>query len=182
LRLTDIGFEYGLVTRADYDVFCARRAALQEAMHYVETTSFRDAQIPESFYGDKDNVGTKVSQLLRRPDVQIEDLAAASPGLAAMDKEIRRRVAIEVKYAGYVAREQRAVQQSLAWERVAIPADFEFKGIPGLSREVVEKLTRHKPENLGQASRVSGITPAAVQIMQVYLKANRVRGPHAPVS
>jgi tRNA uridine 5-carboxymethylaminomethyl modification enzyme len=182
LRLTEIGWEFGLVSRADYEVFSARRAALQEALQYVESASFREAQIPEALYGEKDNAGTKVSQLLRRPDVQIEDLVAVSPPLAAMDKEIRRRVAIEVKYAGYVAREQRAVQQSQSWERVAIPADFEFKGIPGLSREVVEKLTRHKPENLGQASRVSGITPAAVQIMQVYLKTSRERGTHAPVS
>ena len=81
-----------------------------------------------------------------------------------------RRVAIEIKYEGYIAREQRAIKDSQYLDKVLIPKDMNFKSVHGLSNEVSEKLARFQPETLGQASRISGMTPAALQVLQVHLR------------
>ena len=92
---------------------------------------------------------------------------------AKLSKPVRRRLEIELKYSGYIDRERKSIRSSEQLEKVQIPAAFVYDELPGLSIEVVEKLKKHKPTNLGQASRISGITPAAVQILQVYVKQRR---------
>ena len=87
-----------------------------------------------------------------------------------MHPQVLRRLGIELKYEGYIARELRTIKDEADLDRIRIPANFAFSDLPGLRREIVEKLTRQRPETLGQASRISGVTPAALQLLHVFLR------------
>jgi tRNA uridine 5-carboxymethylaminomethyl modification enzyme len=170
-RLTDHGRSVGLVKDQDYNLFSERQRLIREITAFVKTTTFGEAAFPKDLYIGNDNSGTKLELLLRRPDFDVDALIGLVPALQTYPRQIVRRVAIEIKYEGYIAREQRAIKDSQYLDKVLIPQEMTFTGIPGLSFEVSEKLTRFKPENLGQASRISGMTPAALQVLQVHLRA-----------
>lgn len=172
-RLTEIAKSFDLVRDEDYAAFKARQASLMDAMEYVKNTPIGAFSLPESFLDSKDNVGTKLDAIIRKPRVNIQELKPYVPQLAEYHNNVLRRLEIELKYAGYIEREQRTIKSADQLERVKIPGDFSYDGLPGLSREVSEKLKMHQPQNLGQASRISGITPAAVQILHVSIKQNR---------
>lgn len=169
-RLMARGRAVGLVNEADYTRYLERKVALDAALELVYSAACGPYAFPPSMLEAKDNIGTKLAAVLRRTDVEPEDMARYVPELAALPKAILRRVSIEVKYAGYIAREERSIQDDVALERVRIPKGFSFVGLPGLRREIVDKLKHHQPENLGQASRISGVTPAAVQLLRIHLR------------
>jgi tRNA uridine 5-carboxymethylaminomethyl modification enzyme len=104
---------------------------------------------------------------LRRPESKIGELVSGVP------KDVLETIEIEVKYAGYIAQQERQVARLKESERRQIPADFSYSDIPGLSTEVRQKLTRVRPTTLGQASRIPGVTPAAVAVLDVYLDVSR---------
>jgi tRNA uridine 5-carboxymethylaminomethyl modification enzyme len=171
-RLTPLGRKLGLVSDDDYQKFTKRQAALTEALDFVHASAIGPFNLPESFLDSKDNPGTKLEAIIRKPRTSIQELSSYVPQLAYYPANIRRRVEIELKYEGYIKREKANIKSAEQLEKVAIPESFSFEHIPGLSREVVEKLKRHRPVNLGQASRISGITPAALQVIHVQLKMN----------
>jgi tRNA uridine 5-carboxymethylaminomethyl modification enzyme len=169
-RLTDLGRSVGLVTNCDYALFSERQRLLRDVTHFVKTKTFGEVSLPKELFVGNDNTGTKLDVLLRRPDFDVDTFIDLVLDLQSYPRHIVRRVAIEIKYEGYIVREQRAIKDSQYLDRVLIPQDLIFKGIPGLSFEATEKLTRLRPETLGQASRISGITPAALQVLQVHLR------------
>ncbi len=169
-RLTDLGRSVGLVSDHDYRLFSERQRLIRDVTQFVKTKTFGESNLPSELYIGNDNSGTKLELLLKRPDFNVDTLIDLVPELQNYPRQIVRRVAIEIKYEGYIAREQRAIKDSQYLDKVLIPRDMNFKGIPGLSFEVSEKLGRFKPETLGQASRISGITPAALQVLQVHLR------------
>ena len=169
-RLTDRARAAGLIADSDYKLFSDRQGLIREVTQYVRTTTFGAANLPASLYTGADNTGTKLDVLLKRPDFDVDALIDLLPELARFPRNIVRRVAIEIKYEGYIAREQKAIKDSQYLDKVLIPADMSYKNIPGLSFEVCEKLTRQRPETLGQASRISGVTPASLQVLQVHLR------------
>jgi tRNA uridine 5-carboxymethylaminomethyl modification enzyme len=169
LRLTDIGRSIGLVQDEDYSGFVSRQKSLEELHELVKNTSIGPFQLPAEFLDAKDNIGTRLDAILRKPKVSIFDLLPHVPLLQSFDRSVLRRLEIEVKYEGYIDRERRAIRSSEQLERVKIPSEFAFESVSGLSREVVEKLKKHRPHNLGQASRISGLTPAAIQILHVHI-------------
>ena len=169
-RLTDLGRSIGLVTNDDYALFSERQRLLRDVTQFVKTKSFGDVSLPKELFVGNDNTGTKLDVLLRRPDFDVDTFIDLISDLQNYPRHIVRRVAIEIKYEGYILREQRAIKDSQYLDKVLIPHDLIFKGIPGLSFEATEKLTKLKPETLGQASRISGITPAALQVLQVHLR------------
>ncbi|MCX6124008.1 MAG: FAD-dependent oxidoreductase [Proteobacteria bacterium] len=170
-RLTDLGRMTGIVSDSDYELFGQRQNLIREVTQLVKTKTFGEAQLPAEYYVGNDNSGTKLEVLLKRPDFDVELLPGLVAELKSFPKSIVRRVAIEVKYEGYIAREQRAIKDSLYLDKVLIPRGTDFKSINGLSFEVCEKLTSMQPETLGQASRMSGITAAGLQVLQVHLSA-----------
>lgn len=172
-RLTDLGRSVGLVSDSDYQQYLERQAQLAAARLFVASKTFGDLDVPKEFYEEKDNTGTRLDALLRRPSVSVEELMPKIPALSAFPSAILRRAEIEVKYAGYIAREERAMQDMDELDRLRIPVDFSYVAIPGLSREVTEKLQRFRPETLGQASRIIGMTPAAVQLVQMTMRARK---------
>jgi len=114
--------------------------------------------------------GTTLFELLKRPEITIEALAGKYPFLSELDQDTRELVEIETRYSGYIARQEQEVAKFRKWEAVSLPEGLDYTKVPGLSREVVEKLSRVRPESLGQASRISGITPAAITALRIHLK------------
>ena len=114
--------------------------------------------------------GASLLELLRRPEVTMAGLRGIAPELAELPHRSCEQLEISVKYAGYIQRQQEEIDRFRRTEGVTIPENFEFKKISGLSSEVVEKLDAIRPLNLGQASRIPGVTPAAIAILSVLLR------------
>src|SRR5207237_9677537 len=109
---------------------------------------------------------TSFLEALRRPDVTYASLITDSP----VDPEVATQVEIQVKYEGYIERQKREVERRREFESLSLPTDFDYRQVRGLSVEAQQKLNQHKPETVGQASRISGITPAAISLLLVHLK------------
>ena len=164
LRLTPRGRDTGLVDDERWDRFCARRSRYVHNLEALDTTLLRSAS------GDR----VPASQLLRQPEVRLEDLLArgsvprfqadtASPTFDIASAETA------VKYAGYLRRQEAEIARARKDERRRIPLNFPFDRVPGLSREVVQRLTQIRPDTLGQALRIPGMTPAAVAVLAAYV-------------
>ena len=176
VRLTAKGYNAGLVSADAYARFQAREQELAEAIAFARDAGIGPYSIPTSLLEAKDNSGTKLAAILRRPAVEPTDLVSYVPELGRLSLQVLRRLGIELKYEGYIARELRTIKDEANLDRVRIPGDFKFADLPGLRREIVEKLLRQKPETLGQASRISGVTPAAIQLLHVFLRGGRKGG------
>ena len=112
-----------------------------------------------------------LTDLLRRPDVSYASLMSLpGAGEAAADPVVAEQVEIQIKYDGYIARQHDEVLRREKYEATALPRDLDYRAVRGLSREVQQQLNRHRPETLGQASRISGLTPAALSLLLVHLK------------
>jgi tRNA uridine 5-carboxymethylaminomethyl modification enzyme len=170
IRLTLKGAELGLISKADLSSFQKRTAQLNQLIDWLATEAIGDSYDHSKHYSSSDNRGTKIAQLVKRPNACIEDFIADNSYLSSFDRHVRRRAEIELKYAGYIDRERRQMKDQKFLEKINIPSTFSFENLPGLSREVTEKLNHHRPSTLAQASRISGMTPAAIQLMQVFLK------------
>jgi tRNA uridine 5-carboxymethylaminomethyl modification enzyme len=155
-RLTPIGRRAGLVSDERWEIFTRKQAQKARLTAVLET--HRNAQ------------------WLRRPEASISELAAWIREVLGEEpaRGLLATVETEVKYSGYIAQQERQMVRLKDAERRAIPGDFEFTGIPGLSREIQDKLTRVRPGTLGQAARIPGVTPAAVAVLDCYLSVGRV--------
>jgi tRNA uridine 5-carboxymethylaminomethyl modification enzyme len=111
-----------------------------------------------------------LAELLRRPEVDIQHLLSFVEDGDSIDDAVVEQVEIQSKYEGYLARQQTDIDKALRYDSLKLPADFNYTEVSGLSNELVEKLQRQRPETLGQASRMQGMTPAAVSLLLVYLK------------
>ncbi|TDQ57715.1 tRNA uridine 5-carboxymethylaminomethyl modification enzyme [Mesocricetibacter intestinalis] len=175
IRLTPIAHQLGLIDEK-------RWARFNQKMENIERERQRLSQIwlhPRSEYLDEANqvLGSPLvreangEDLLRRPEMNYQILTALTPFKPAMDdKEAVEQVEIAIKYQGYIEHQQEEIERRKRHENTLIPADFDYTSISGLSNEVRAKLEQHRPVSIGQASRISGITPAAISILLVYLK------------
>lgn len=173
-RLTAIGRELGLVDDSRWQRFTRKQAALNEIMTGLEAIRVRpDAatkELVEAMGGTIPQKSVSLKELLRQPELTIEVLAPLWPELDNFDEEALEEAEIKAKYEGYLRRQQELVDRFEKMEQTALPEDMNYVGIPGLSREVTEKLTRIQPRTLGQAGRISGITPAALSCLEIQLK------------
>ena len=169
-RLTDAGRAVGLVNDDAYARYLERQRQLREALAFVRKATYGECDLPRTLFDSHDNIGTRLDVFLRRPDADIFELAKLVPALQRFPRSVLRRVGIEVKYEGYIARELRSMKDSEQLDAIRIPDDVSFEEISGLSREVVEKLKNFRPQTLGQASRISGITASAVQVLHIHLR------------
>jgi tRNA uridine 5-carboxymethylaminomethyl modification enzyme len=168
-RLTETGYKIGLVGVDSYEKYLQRKSQVQAGIDHLAKATFGECAVPLELYVGKDNVGSKLISLVRRPDMPITEVIHFSEFLKSLPANIARRIDIEVKYEGYIAREQKDVKSTEFLEKIRIPRGVDFPRIAGLSNEVVQKLKDYSPENLGQASRISGITPAAIQVLRIHL-------------
>jgi tRNA uridine 5-carboxymethylaminomethyl modification enzyme len=115
---------------------------------------------------------SSLTQILRRPELTIKDLIPFASGIGDYPPHVTTQVEVEVKYAGYLNRQSEMIDRSKNMEATRMPKDIDYGIIPGLSREVREKLARIRPISMGQAARISGVTPAAISVLSVYLRKN----------
>ena len=185
LRLTEQGRALGVVGDAQWAMFSRKRDAVAAEMERLRTTwvnpKVLDVASAERVLGKAIDHEYNWQSLLRRPNVTYATLATLpSFGGEAVSAEVAEQVEIQVKYQGYIDRQTEELARRDQIEHVRIPPTFDFGVVPGLSNEVQQKLRQHRPETLGQASRLSGMTPAAVSLLLVYLKRAATEGRKNP--
>ncbi|MBM3254805.1 MAG: tRNA uridine-5-carboxymethylaminomethyl(34) synthesis enzyme MnmG [Candidatus Omnitrophica bacterium] len=174
LRLSKIGYELGLVQKKDYTRMQKKEKAIRKGMAFLKKTSLKpSAKINARL--DLLNTSplkkpTTLEEVLRRPQVDIQDLKRITKIKLDIPEFAYQQLENEVKYAGFIKRQLVEVGRFKHLEKIRLSDKLDYSVVPGLSREIKEKLTRFRPLNLGQASRISGVTPAAVSILMVYLR------------
>ena len=180
LRLTEIGRRLGLVDEARWAAFVTKREAIERETQRLREVWVRPAQISET---DLQRVlqgplarESRAAELLRRPEVTYAGLISL-PGVGPgePDPQVAEQVEIQAKYAGYIERQREEIERQRRYEQLTLPLDLDYAEVHGLSREVREKLIRHRPHTLGQAGRIPGMTPAAVSLLLIHLKRGRIR-------
>jgi tRNA uridine 5-carboxymethylaminomethyl modification enzyme len=174
LRLTEIGRQIGLASEFAYHRVSNKKESVGNLIRALESKQLAvnsdiNAQL-ESFDSTPLRNPTTCAQLLKRPEISLPQLHSLCPDLPSLAFDIEAQAEVQIKYAGYVNRQLDMVERFEKMEHVRLPDDIDYSKISGLSREVCEKLTRIKPRSLGQASRISGITPAAVTLLSFYIK------------
>ena len=176
LRLTPIGHRLGCVDDPRWDAFSRKRDAIERELQRLRDNWVHPRNLPparaEALIGQAIDREYSLADLLRRPDVDYPAIVAMG-GPAPEDPQVREQVAIQLKYAGYIARQQAEIARHEHNEALPIPPDFDYTQLRGLSIEVRQRLTHARPETVGQAARVSGVTPAAISLLLVYLKKRR---------
>ncbi|NLY40763.1 MAG: tRNA uridine-5-carboxymethylaminomethyl(34) synthesis enzyme MnmG [Desulfovibrionales bacterium] len=173
-RLTPLGRELGLADDSRWTRFCRKKAQIKEICTGLEQIrlrpdSTRSAQVAD-LGGTLLHKSISLKELLRQPELKIDRLHLFWPRLADFDADSLEEAEIQTKYEGYLLRQHELVGRFERQERTALPLDMPYADIPGLSREAIEKLSAIQPRTLGQASRISGITPAALSCLEIQLK------------
>lgn len=152
MRLSEIGYRAGLLPERNYRKFDAKREALATELNRLERTR---------------NGAETLAQILRRPEVQYRDIPTPN---AQLSQELIQQIEIAIKYAGYISRQDAEVAKVRSLEEKQIPESFDYSNVPSLRKEALQKLTKVRPATLGQASRISGVSPADIGILMVWLK------------
>ncbi|MGZ5010788.1 MAG: tRNA uridine-5-carboxymethylaminomethyl(34) synthesis enzyme MnmG [Methylobacter sp.] len=174
LRLTEKGRELGLVDDERWQAFETKRDAISQLQgdlkkKWVRTETEEAGQV-EQYWGKPLLREANLMDLLRRPEVDVQQLLSFMDDAGDIDPQVAEQVEIQAKYAGYIDRQQTEIDKALRYDHLRLPEVIDYSGVPGLSNEVSEKLKKQRPETLGQASRIPGITPAAISLLLVYLK------------
>ena len=174
LRLTEKGRELGLVDDARWQAFEAKRAAVSTLQNdlkkkWIRAETEEAAQVAE-IWGKPLLKEASLMELLRRPEVDVQRLLSVLENGETIDEQVGEQVEIQAKYAGYIVRQQTEIDKTLRYDHLRLPETLDYTGVPGLSNEVSQKLKAQRPETLGQASRIPGMTPAAISLLLVYLK------------
>ena len=176
MRLTEDGHKIGLVGEAQWRMFNEKRESIEREIQRLKTTWYTPQKLAEEeqlrVFGQKLSREANLHDLLRRPNLDYATLmtlegARSSENLSA---EVVEQVEIQVKYQGYIDRQNEEIDSRRDIETLKLPEDIDYSKVKGLSAEVQQKLNQHKPETVGQASRISGVTPAAVALLMVHLK------------
>ncbi|MDO4693446.1 MAG: tRNA uridine-5-carboxymethylaminomethyl(34) synthesis enzyme MnmG [Eikenella sp.] len=176
MRLTEAGYRIGLVTEQQWQQFDQKREQIEREIQRLRNTWYTPAKLPESeqerVFGQKLSREASLHDLLRRPNIDyaaLMTLPDAAPA-SGLPENVIEQVEIQVKYQGYIDRQNEEIDSRKDLETLKLPADIDYAKIKGLSAEVQQKLNQNRPETVGQASRISGITPAAVALLMVHLK------------
>jgi tRNA uridine 5-carboxymethylaminomethyl modification enzyme len=173
LRLTEKAREFGLIGDAQWKIFCDKREQIALEQERLRSTWIQagssEAELVEQKIQTKLTREYSLMDLLRRPELSYTDIASLK-GEAIANEAAAEQVEIEAKYSGYIERQQEDVDRLRAYENTIIPDDFDYSVVDGLSNEVKQKLTAARPQTLARAARISGITPAAISLVLIYLK------------
>ncbi|WGS88560.1 tRNA uridine-5-carboxymethylaminomethyl(34) synthesis enzyme MnmG [Methylomonas sp. UP202] len=174
LRLTEQGRELGLVDDERWQRFEEKREAIANLQGKLAKKWIRaesdEAALAEQIWGKKLVKEASLMEMLRRPEVDVDNLLQHFSDEGDIDEQVAEQVAIQAKYAGYIDRQQTEINRTQRYEHLKLPENVDYSLVSGLSNEVSEKLKKQRPETLGQASRIPGITPAAISLLLVHLK------------
>ncbi len=176
LRLTKMGYEIGLIDEERYQRLLEKEKQIQEEIERVNHTNIgtsEEVQLLLEVYDSTPLIsGIKLSELIRRPELNYQCLAPIDPGRKSLPYDVAEQVNINIKYDGYIKRQQRQVEQFKKLEDKRIPEDINYDEVHSLRIEAKQKLKEIRPSSIGQASRISGVSPADVSVLLVYLQAN----------
>jgi tRNA uridine 5-carboxymethylaminomethyl modification enzyme len=174
LRLREKGYEVGLVKEEDYKIFLNKKVAIEKTLSQISNLRVNPTkennEILQQWGSALLKKDSSLQEILKRPEVHFKHLFVFDRSLKSLPESVQEQVEIQVKYDGYIKRQMEQIERFKRLEEVGFPEGFDFSSVIGLSTEVMEKLKKIKPYSLGQASRISGVTPAAISILMVNLK------------
>ncbi|SEF48786.1 tRNA uridine-5-carboxymethylaminomethyl(34) synthesis enzyme MnmG [Nitrosomonas ureae] len=175
LRLTEPGRRLGLIDDQRWAAFSAKQEAIEKEQQRLNSTRVLPGTLPEQdalrVLGKSIEREYTLTELLKRPDVTYHSLMTLpGAGESVINPQVAEQVEIQAKYHGYIQRQREEVSRQAQYENTLLPKDINYCAVKGLSNEVQQKLNQHKPETVGQASRISGVTPAAISLLLVHLK------------
>jgi len=182
LRLTETGRKLGLVDDARWDVFSRKRDAVARETERLKATWVNPRTLPPEaavpVLGQPIEREYNLHELLRRPNVSYHSLSLISASdVEVLDESVKEQVEIQAKYQGYIARQQDEVERREGQESMPLPAELDYAEVRGLSTEVRQALSRQRPQTIGQAARISGVTPAAISLLLVHLRRGKKQDP-----
>ena len=174
LRLTEIGHEIGLISEERYQKFLQKKANIQKEMERLRKTIVKPSEKVNKFLEEKGttplSTGSKLSELLKRTEIRYKDLAQIDENMPELSAQEKEEVEIQIKYEGYIKMEEEQVAKFKKMESKTLSEDIIYQDIKGLSLEARQKLDKIKPLSIGQASRISGVSPADINVLLIYLQ------------
>ena len=174
LRLTEIGHEVGLISEKRYQAFLIKKKQIEEEIERLENTVVKPTEKVNELLKNNNSsaltTGVKMAELLRRTEMNYELLGEIDENRKELPKEVTQEVEIEVKYKGYIKLQQAQVEKFKKLEAKLLPQDIDYSTIKGLRLEARQKLNKIKPNSVGQASRISGVSPADISVLLIYLE------------
>ncbi len=182
LRLTPYGYRVGLIPEERYQRLLQKQKMIADEIRRVNDTMIGAKDEVQAFLKECGSTpldhGVSLSELVRRPELDYDRLKPIDPERKDLPAEVREQVNIQVKYEGYITRQERQVQQFAKLEKLKLPADIDYETVPSLRIEARQKLSAIQPESIGQASRISGVSPSDVAVLLVYMEQRRQRKEH----
>lgn len=180
LRLTKKGYEIGLISKERYDWVCKKEELIAQEIERVAKVKIgankKVQELLESYDSIPLNTGTFLTELIRRPELDYDKLAPIDPERPDLPAEVAEQVNISIKYDGYIKRQMKQVESFKKLEKKKIPENFNYDDVPSLRIEARQKLKTYSPNSIGQASRISGVSPADVSVLLVYMEQMKYHG------
>ena len=174
LRLTEKGYEVGLISEERYNKFKTKKEQIEEEIERLRNTTVKPTKELNGLLVKRETTpietGVKLSELLKRTEISYEDLKNFDEKREKLQKDVVKEVEIELKYEGYIKMQEAQVKKFRKLEKKELKEDIIYKDIKGLSLEARQKLDKHKPSSVGQASRISGVSPADISVLLIYLE------------
>ena len=174
LRLTEKGYNIGLISQERYDKFLLKKQRIEEEIRRLKEKTIKPTNEVNKFLSEHQTseitTGTKLAELLKRAELTYASLEAIDENMPKLPEQVREEVEIQVKYEGYIKMQESQVEKFKKLEKKLLPENFDYEQINGISLEGRQKLNKHKPQSVGQASRISGVSPADISVLLVYLQ------------
>lgn len=179
MRLTDIGYAVGLIDKDRYDKFCKKRIQIEEEIQRVKKINIGAGKAVQNLLVEKGSTPLKsastLAELIKRPELNYECLAPLDPERQPLDEDVIEQVNINLKYEGYISRQMKQVDQFKKMENKLIPEEICYEEVHNLRKEAIQKLNDVRPHSIGQASRISGVSPSDISVLLVYMEQFRHR-------
>ncbi|MCR5703992.1 MAG: tRNA uridine-5-carboxymethylaminomethyl(34) synthesis enzyme MnmG [Eubacterium sp.] len=177
LRLSKIGYEVGLVSKERYDYICQKEELIEKEVARLESTRVgankKVQALLEQLNSTTLKTATSLAELIRRPELSYDIIESLDEERPELTDDVKEQVNINIKYSGYIERQKKQVQNFKKLEGKKIPENFDYSKVMSLRKEAVQKLSFYKPINIGQASRISGVSPADISVLLIYMEQNR---------
>jgi tRNA uridine 5-carboxymethylaminomethyl modification enzyme len=181
-RLTAIGRQLGLISDERWEMFHVKQSQIEQESRRVVSITIPPSPALNKLLEERGTApvetGVKLVDLLRRPQLDYDMLAPFDPGRPELSHEVTEQVGLAIKYDGYIKKQLAQVEQMRRLEGMALPGELDYTGVKGLRLEAQEKLNRVRPASVGQASRISGVNPADISVLLIWLERKRREGSH----
>ena len=177
LRLTKIGHDVGLISDERYERFLKKKENIEKEVERLKTTIVRPTEKVNEFLErvgtSRLSTGSKLAELLKRTEVTYENMAIIDEKRPKLTRQEMEEVEIQVKYEGYIKMQEQQVEKFKKLEEKLLPEDIDYEKLDGISLEARQKLNKFKPRSIGQASRISGVSPADISVLLIYMETRK---------